>query len=95
MPAQAEIVTRRFRLERTPEGSISRVYVEGLVEAVNSKGRRRHWYPVWASAGRRQDLSWLDVSRLLWIDLVVRSPASARSITSCRTSSGTSLPASK
>ena len=85
---EAEIVTRQFRIERGSEGEISRISVEGLIEAVNSKGRRRHWYPVWASAGRRQDLSWLDVSRLLWIDLVVCSPASTRSIASSRTSSG-------
>jgi hypothetical protein len=63
----AEVVTRRFRLERTPEGSISRVYVEGP----NAAGRPR-WFLVWADeqAGRPRDLSWLDVSRLLWIDLV-------------------------
>jgi hypothetical protein len=41
MPDEAEIVTRRFRIERGPEGEVERVYVEGLVEAVNAKGRRR------------------------------------------------------
>jgi hypothetical protein len=64
----AEIVTRRFRLERTPEGEVDRVYVEGD----NAKGHP-HWFLVWAGeqAGKQQGLSWLDVSRLLWIDLVV------------------------
>jgi hypothetical protein len=64
----AEIVTRRFRTERGPEGEVERVYVEGL----NAKGRR-HWFLVWdgEQPDRQRGLSWLDVSRLLWIDLVV------------------------
>jgi hypothetical protein len=78
MPDEAEIVSRRFRIERGAEGEVERVYVEGL----NAKGRR-HWFLVWAGdqPGRPQDLSWLDVSRLLWIDLEKR-PSSTRSITS-------------
>jgi hypothetical protein len=60
----AEVVTRRFRIERGPEGEVERVYVEAL----NAKGRP-HWFLVWAS--EQASLSWLDVSRLLWIDLVV------------------------
>jgi hypothetical protein len=61
----AEIVTRRFRVERGAEGEVVRCYVEGD----NAKGRR-HWFLVWAGeqAARQPDLSWLDVSRLLWID---------------------------
>jgi hypothetical protein len=64
----AEIVTRRFRIERGPEGEVERIYVEGD----NAKGRP-HWFLVWAGeqAGGQRGLSWLDVNRLLWIDLVV------------------------
>jgi hypothetical protein len=60
----AEIVTRRFRIERGPEGEVERVHVEGR----NAKGRR-HWFLVWT--GKQTSLSWLDVSWLLSIDLVV------------------------
>jgi hypothetical protein len=69
----AEIVTRRFRIERGSEGEVERIYVEGA----DGKGRR-HWFPVWTGkqAGRPQDLRWLDVSQLLSIDLVV--PPQAR-----------------
>ena len=76
----AEIVTRRFRIERGSEGEVERISVEGVVERGNAKGRR-HWYLVWASeqAGGRRSPSWLDVSRLLWIDLVV--PPQAKAVT--------------
>jgi hypothetical protein len=60
----AEMVTRRFRIERGSEGEVERVYVEG----VNAKGRR-HWSLAWT--GKQAGLSWLDVSWLLSIDLVV------------------------
>ena len=64
MPDRAEIVTRRFRIERGAEGEVERVYVEGL----NAKGRR-HWFLV--CTGKQAGFSWLDVSWLLSIDLVV------------------------
>lgn len=64
----AEIVTRRFRIERGSEGEVERVYVESL----NAKGRR-YWSLVWT--GKQAGLAWLDVSWLLSIDLVVPPPA--------------------
>jgi hypothetical protein len=51
----AEIVSRRFRIERGPEGEVERVYVLGD----NAIGRH-HWFLVWAGEqpGRQQGLSW-------------------------------------
>jgi hypothetical protein len=69
----AEIVTRRFRIERGPEGEVERVFVEG----VNAKGAR-HWHVAWTGkrGSRQPDLAWLDIASLLAIDLVV--PPQAR-----------------
>ena len=60
----AEIVTRRFRIERGPEGEVERVFVED-----RDTWRRRHWFVVWTS--KQASLSWLDVGWLLSIHLVV------------------------
>jgi hypothetical protein len=64
----AEIVTRRFRIERGPEGEVVKCFVD-------SRGHH-HWYLAWTGnqAGRWQDLRWIDISQLLAIDLVVPPP---------------------
>jgi hypothetical protein len=53
-PEFAEIVARRFRIERTLEGGVDRIYVEG----VNAKGRL-HWFLAWTT-----NRAWATISRL-------------------------------
>jgi len=51
-----EIITWRFRIERTLAGELARIYVSRL-----------HWFLVWTDkqARRYRDPSWRDVARLL------------------------------
>jgi hypothetical protein len=66
---EAEIVARRFKLERGSDGVVERVFVES--------DNGRHWSLVWAGGqpGRRRDLPLIDVARLLWIDIEKRPPS--------------------